>query len=170
MIWLKRILLGFAAIVIWIALTALFLSKERLCNMAIETASEKAGVSLCYTGRDASMLGCSMKQITLLYGCSPVAKIQKAALYPWRVEAAGIRVEGLAADMIPPAIESILFEPLSGKISSRGDFGVLSGRVSWGSRTLTLELLPSSLMKRKFSQTLRLFKKRNGKYIYALSF
>jgi len=168
-IWLKRIGLAFAALVLWAVLTAVFVSKERLCNLAVNQAA-KAGVTLCFTDRDASPLGCSMKNVTLLYGHSPVARIGEAAFLPWKIAVRNIKVEGLAADMIPANIESVTFRPLSGKLHSNGDFGVLEGRVSWSSRTLTLELLPSSLMKRRFTQTLRMFKKRNGKYTYALSF
>ncbi len=170
MIWVKRILIFITAFTLGIFLVVLFISKERLCNLAINTLSENAGITMCYMDRETSTTGCSIKNITLLYGHSPVAKVKSAEFHPWIAEVSGIRIEGIAADMLPPSIESIRFEPLSGKVYSRGDFGVINGRVSWSSRTLTLELLPSSLMKRKFGRTLRMFKTKGGKYIYALSF
>ncbi len=170
MIWVKRILTVLAAVAVWAVLTAAFISKERLCNMAVNSAAEKAGVTLCFDGYGAGAFGCGMKHITLLYGHSPVAKIKKADFSLWKMEASDIRLEGIAADMMPEKIETVTFLPLSGKIRSTGDFGVLDGNISLSGRKIMLELKPSSLMKRRFSTTLRTFRYRNGKYTYAISF
>ncbi len=170
MIRVKRISAVLSAAVAFVLLTALFISKERLCNMAVNSAAEKAGVTLCFDGYGAGAFGCGMKHITLLYGHSPVAKIKKADFSLWKMEASGIRLEGLAADMMPEKIETVTFLPLSGRIRSTGDFGVLDGNISLSGRKIVLELKPSSLMKRRFSATLRTFRYRNGKYTYAISF
>ncbi|BBG66540.1 hypothetical protein NNO_1837 [Hydrogenimonas sp.] len=168
--WVKGIALALSAVVVWVLLTLLFVSKERLCNTALNSAAEKAGVTLCFDGYDSSALGCSMKRITLLYGHSPVAKIKKADFSPWKIEVSGIRLEGIAADMLPAKIESVRYTPFNGRVSARGDFGVLDGNVSLMKRKAEFVLLPSSLMKRRYSAALRTFRYKNGRYRYDLSF
>ncbi|WP_456402861.1 hypothetical protein [Hydrogenimonas sp.] len=169
MIWLKRSFLALLAVALWVVLSLLFLSKERLCNGAVEAAASK-GVTLCYDGRTASMLGCRLERTTVLYGHAPVAKVGLALFTPWKIEISKIRLEGLAASMLPPKIATVRFEPLGGTIYAEGDFGVLRGDVAWSGRRVNLELTPSSLMKREFGATLREFRQKNGKYTYALSF
>jgi len=168
-IWLRRTVVTLLSIVLFVALTLLFLSKERLCNAAIEAAASK-GVTLCYDNRTASVLGCRLERATVLYGHAPVAKIGRAVFTPWSVEVSRIRLEGPAASMLPPKIASVRFRPIGGTIYAEGDFGILRGRVAWAGRRVTLELTPSSLMKREFGSTLREFRRKNGKYTYALSF
>ncbi len=169
MIWLKRIFVVFSAIIVWGVLTILFVSKERVCNLAVKSAA-KAGVTLCFDGYHPSPLVCSMKRITLLYGHSPVAKIKKADFSLVKIAFSDIRLEGMAANVFPKKIESVTYLPLSGRFSSRGDFGILKGEVSLIERKAEFVLLPSSLMKKRYSATLRIFRHKNGRHYYAVSF
>ncbi|BDY13459.1 hypothetical protein [Hydrogenimonas cancrithermarum] len=169
MIWLKRILFTLAAMTLWIALTLLFVSKERLCNAAIEAASE-AQVNVCYDTRTTSPIGCSIERMTLLYAHSPVAKVGALRITPLELALSSIRLEGMAASLVPPNIRSVTVRLLPGTIRAEGDFGTLEGDISWRTRTVTLRLTPSSVMRRNFVSTLRYFSLKNGKYTYATSF
>ncbi len=170
MIWFKRSLITLFAIVLWALLTLLFISKERVCNALINSAAAKAGITFCIEKKDSSMVGCEADRVTLLYGHSSVAKARSVDISPYEVSVTGVKLEGAAKEFLPPKIESILYKPISGEIYSQGDFGVLKGVVSWGDRKVSLELLPSSLMKREFRQTLGMFKMKKGKYRYDFSF
>lgn len=169
MIWLKRIALFLAALLLFVAAAGLFVSKERLCNLALQKLAESK-VTLCYDERKTSPLGCEQKFTTVLYGHSPVAAVKSFTLQPWRVEARGVRLEGMAAKLVPPRIESVRFDPLAGTLHARGDFGELTGTVAYAERKISLALKPSSLMKRSHSQALRQFRYQNGAYRYELAF
>ncbi len=169
MIWLKRIGWGMAGLLLWVVLTGLFLSKERLCNALIERAGTY-GITLCFERTERLPLGCALRRLRVEYADSPVARIDTFSVKPWRVEADRIRLSGLAADALPPRIEKVLFLPLEGKIHAVGDFGTLDGDLSYRRRTLTLRLTPSTLMRGKYRATLRTFKPKDGKYLYETSF
>lgn len=170
MIWLKRALLAILALLLWALLALTFVSKDRVCNYAINTPLAKAGVTFCLKEKEGSFAGCLMKGVTVSYGHSPVAKVEKVNISPLGVEALSITLQGLAKDLIPAKIASATYNPLSGKLAAEGDFGVLKGEVSLIKREVALQLLPSSLMKREYKQALKLFKFKNGKYTYAISF
>ncbi|WP_457595722.1 hypothetical protein [Hydrogenimonas sp.] len=169
MSWLKRVLAGLALLLLFLAAAPLALSKERLCNAALE-ALKREKITLCYDERRTSPLGCEQKFTTILYGHSPVAKVKALRAYPTKVEAEGIRLEGLAAGFLPPRISLVRFDPLTGHLYAKGDFGELKGKVSWTQRRVALELLPSSVMKRKYRQAMRLFTFKDGKYRYETAF
>ena len=165
MIWLKRFTLAIVALLFLIVATGLFVSKERLCNLALRKLAESK-VTLCYDERHTSPLGCKQKRTTVLYGHSPVAAVKSFRLLPWCIEAQGVRLEGMAANFFPPRIESVHFDPIGGRLEAQGDFGQLSGMIDYGKRKISLTLNPSSLMKRSYSQVLRQFKYQNGAYRY----
>lgn len=167
MIWLKRIALFLAALLLFVAAAGIFVSKERLCNLALQKLSE-AKVTLCYDERKTSPLGCEQKFTTVLYGHSPVAAVKSFSFLPWHIQARGVRLEWMAARLVPPRIESLRFDPLSGTLHALGDFGELTGTVAYGKRKISLTLKPSSLMKRSYAQALSRFKYQNGVYRYEL--
>jgi hypothetical protein len=169
MIWLKRIGMGVAALVIWIALTLTFISKERLCNALIEKASQEK-VTLCYEKRATSADGCELRFVTLLFAHSPVAKVKTFSATPWRVTAKGIRLTGMAASAFPPRITLLKISPIAGEIYAEGEFGTMRGTFSLAARHLTLWLTPSSIMQREYRSTLRMFKRKNGKFVYETAF
>jgi len=169
MIWLKRIGAFSALLLLWAALTTLFVPKDRLCNAALD-ALAKREVTLCYEKRETSALSCRMRYTTLLFAHSPVAKIRTLALTPLRIEAEGIVLQGMARDALPPRIAHIEVLPLSGDIRARGDFGTLQGKIDWRARKVTLRLEPSARMTRDYRGTLRYFKRKNGKYLYETAF
>ena len=167
--WIKGILLMIPVLLIWAAATGLFLSKTRLCNAALaKLATQKVGV--CYDRRTASPLGCSLRRTRILYDHSPVAAVHTLKLTPWRIEARGIRLEGMAASLFPPRIEAIRFDPLRGSIEAYGDFGRLTGRIDYFKRIVTLLLTPSALMRRDGRQLLSAFRYKNGRYRYVIRF
>jgi hypothetical protein len=168
-IWLKRVLFTLVSITLWVALTLLFVSRERLCNAAIEAAS-KARINVCYDTRTTSPAGCDIERITLLYAHSPVAKIRTLQITPLEIVLSSIRLEGIAASLMSPNIRSVTIHLLPGTITAEGDFGTLKGEISWRKRTVTFQLVPSSIMRRNFGSTLRYFHLKNGKYTYAASF
>ena len=169
MIWVKRIALLITAITLWLILTPLFISKERLCNGVIEMAA-KEQISFCYAQRHTSMIDCYVKDLQILYATSPVAKIREFKVALWQIHANHIHLEGIAASLLPPSIETITIHPIEGLIHARGDFGTLEGHIMWHKRTIELTLKPSSLMRKKFASTLRYFKSSHGKYLYVTSF
>ncbi len=75
MIWVKRMALFVTAITLWLILTPLFISKERLCNSVIEMAG-KEQVTFCYAQRHTSQIACQIKYLQIIYATSPVAKIR----------------------------------------------------------------------------------------------
>ncbi len=169
MIWVKRLLIGLAALVVWIVLVSLFVSKERLCNLAMQEAA-RAQVTFCYEGRRSSPIGCDTTKMRVNYAHSPVAQIASLTVRPWRLEADGIKLQGIAASLMPANIRFVRFDPLSGKVRAEGDFGTLNGELSWPKRRLTLRLKASPLMRRDFAQSLRYFSVKNGEYIYVAAF
>ena len=169
MIWAKRIAAAAGALLIWALLTFAFISKDRLCNGIIERLAQEK-VTLCYDRRTTSMTGCEMRFVTLLFVHSPVAKIKAFSATPWKIVADGIRLEGMAADAFPPRIERVTILPLGGTISAEGDFGTLRGTFSLSKRHLSLQITPSSLMQRNYRSTLRMFKQKNGKFVYETAF
>lgn len=169
MIWVKRAALVLGAALIWLALFTAFVSKERVCNGLIERLSAEK-VTLCYDTRSASMDGCEMKFLTLLFAHSPIAKIKSLSVTPWKIEADGIRLEGMAAGAFPPRIKQVTIHPLKGTISAEGEFGTLRGTFSLGERRLFLQIAPSALMQRNYRSTLRMFKQKNGKFVYETAF
>ncbi|WP_456389722.1 hypothetical protein [Hydrogenimonas sp.] len=169
MIWAKRALFALTGIVIWVALTVLFISKERLCNAAIEAAS-KAQVGICYDERTASPIGCDMQRMTLLYTHSAVAKVRNVRISLLEIRLSSIHLEGIAASLLPANIYTATIRLLPGTIKAKGDFGTLKGEISWRTRSVRLVLSPSPLMRKNFTSTLRYFNLRNGKYIYVASF
>ncbi|WP_353661202.1 hypothetical protein [Hydrogenimonas sp. SS33] len=167
--WLKRTGILLVALLAWAFFTGLFLSKERLCNLALQEL-QKEQVTLCFEERKTSPAGCEQKFTTLLYGHSPIAKIKALRLTPWSLSLQSIRLEGIAASLLPPRIEKAEFHPLTGTLYARGDFGTLEGTLSYRRRRIRLVLTPSSLMKRSYRQALREFKPKNGKYLYETGF
>ncbi|WP_456450439.1 hypothetical protein [Hydrogenimonas sp.] len=169
MTWVKRIAAAVGLVLLFASLVPLFLSKERLCNAAID-ALAKEEVTLCYEKRRTSPLGCETKFTTLLFAHSPIARIKRFSATPWRIEAEGVRLVGMAQSALPPRIAKVEVAPLEGAIRARGDFGTLEGRIDWLGRKVTLTLQPSSLMRRDYRGTLRHFKPKNGKYLYETAF
>ncbi len=167
--WIGRISLMIAALLIWLGGTGLFLSKARLCNDALQKLS-KESVGICYDHRQASLAGCRLKRVTLLYDHTPVAAVRSFALLPWRIEAQGIRLEGMLGNLLPPHIESVRFDPLTGILEARGDFGDMRGHVFYWDRKISLSLKPSALMKRRYRQILGEFRYINGSYRYETRF
>jgi hypothetical protein len=169
MIWVKRMALFVTATTLWLILTPLFISKERLCNSVIEMAA-KEQVTFCYAQRQTSMIDCHIKYLQILYATSPVAKIRDLEVSLWQIRANHIRLEGIATSLLPPSIETITIRPIEGLIHAKGDFGTLEGQIMWHKRTIEFTLKPSSLMRQKFASTLRYFKFSDGKYLYVTSF
>ncbi len=167
--WLKRIIAAVAILFLWFALTLALVSKERLCNAVIEKAA-KENVTLCYERRSASLFGCDIASMTLLFAHSPIAKIGKFSATPWKIAAEGIQLEGMAASALPPRIANITILPLKGQIRAMGDFGSIDGTFSLTERTIRLYLTPSSLMRREYRSTLQMFKRKNGKFVYETAF
>ncbi len=169
MIWMKRLLLFLVTAALWIVMTFLFVSKERVCNAALEMLA-KEEITLCYEKRETSPLSCEIDYTTLLFAHSPVARIKRFSLDPLEIVAENIHLEGMATQALPPRIERLVIEPLKGVWYARGDFGTAEGKFSLSERKISLTLTPSSLMRKKYGSTLRMLIKKNGKYIYETTF
>ncbi|WP_201353973.1 hypothetical protein [Hydrogenimonas urashimensis] len=170
MIWVKRAGIAIVSLVLWLALAAALVSKERLCNAVINSVAHQENITLCYDGRTTTSTGCTMRYVHLLFAHSAVAKIKTFSATPWRITAEGIRLEGMAADAWPPRIKSFILSPWSGRIHAEGDFGILDGTFSVAKRRVALQLTPSSIMRRQYRSTLRMFKQKNGKFVYETAF
>ncbi len=169
MIWVKRVAIAIGALLAWLALTLLFVSKERVCNAAIDTLA-KEKVTLCYEKRTVSLASCRIDFAKVLFMHSPVARVKKFSATPLQITAEGIRLEGMATNAMPSRITKVVYSPLSGELKAEGDFGKLVGRISLAKRRVKILLTPSPLMRRSFRSTLRLFKQKNGKYLYETKF
>ena len=87
-----------------------------------------------------------------------------------------IELSSTLSSMLPTEIKKVtllytLLHPLTVELSAVGAFGTLHADVNLKERKMSAVLQPSDIMKRKYRQALRNFKKQaNGEYEYVQSF
>ncbi len=87
-----------------------------------------------------------------------------------------IHLDDTMKSFLPLDIESVdikysIFNPLNILIHAKGDFGEASAKVNILDKKVSASLEPSGIMKKRFSQTLKMLKKsKEGGYTYEKSF
>lgn len=122
----------------------------------------------------------SLHDIDLSYDSIESAKIQnveiKLFVFFNHIRIENIELSDVAASFLPLKIHKLdikytLLNPLEILASSKGEFGEASARVNILDRNASVILIPSELMKKKYTKTLRTLKKNTeGSYEYAKNF
>jgi PHD/YefM family antitoxin component YafN of YafNO toxin-antitoxin module len=92
------------------------------------------------------------------------------------IDIKNIKIASVASAYIPTNISNVklsytIFNPLVVKGNSNGEFGKIKAKYEILNKKLTIYLKPSKKMFRKYSRSLRYFKKdANGEYVYAKTF
>ena len=108
------------------------------------------------------------------------ASIASMTLSPWlfynTLFLKDINVSSAAASFIPTHVDSVqlnysVLAPTRVQMEASGEFGTAYGTLSLRSKELNITLLPSSLMSRKYRQSMRLLKRdKSGRYHYDKQF
>ncbi len=92
------------------------------------------------------------------------------------VEVENIELSSVAASMIPTKVSTLtikhqLYDPLHINVNAVGEFGEVKVLLNILERSLHLELIPSTLMKKEYKNTLQnLEKSENGEFTYDKTF
>lgn len=168
MIWLKRTGLGLGAFVLFVVLTLLFVSGERLCNFGLQQLSER-GVSVVYASKNSHPLGCSIQEGMVYFNSLPIAIAGSVSVDLTALRLKNVTMQGVVASSYPYGIERIDFSPLTGSIGAKGDFGNAEGTVSLFQRRIHLLITPTNKFPNELVGLLHL-KNENGKYVYDKTF
>ncbi len=88
-----------------------------------------------------------------------------------KMEATGISLHGIAASVLPKKINKIeimhsFLDPTNILLLGNGDFGKLTGRIDIFEQKVFINLIPSTIMKKKYSYVLKYLKKNKKNYTY----
>ena len=88
-----------------------------------------------------------------------------------KMEANGIGLHGIAASFFPKKIKKLeivysLLDPTNILLSGNGDFGKFTGYVEIVEKKVVINLVPSSILKKKYSYLMKYLKKNKKYYTY----
>ena len=122
----------------------------------------------------------TLRDIDVSYDSIESAKVENAEIELFvffnHIGIENIELSDMAASFLPLKIENLdikytLLNPLKVFATSKGEFGEASATVNILDKNVSVLLVPSDLMKKKYSKTLRNLKKNaEGGYEYAKTF
>ncbi len=160
--WIGKIALVFF-------LVLLFLPKDSFYYIAKDFA-KKEGLELFEKEADDGFFGAKISGVQAVFGGPEVASVDTLHLGLFGARAEEIKVGSIFSNYIPKRLEYVTISFLSLGFSAKGEFGFLQGSLSPLSRSVTLELIPSSEMATNYKNTLRFLKLENGKYVFTKNF
>lgn len=156
----------------------IFLPKEQFYYFLEKQLSTKS-IIVSNEIVDEKLFGINIKDAQLYYDGINFALVNNidmtTFLFYNSVNFDSLRVSKSFSNFLPSNIDNLklkysILDFSSIKILSKGDFGEFEGKISIFDNKIIGELKPSNIMKTKYSNLLRRFKKVNGKYIYEFRF
>ena len=174
----SKIMYFILCIVLFLEIVVYFLPKKQIWFYT-QQKLEKYYISLNSKGYKDKGYEFLLKDNSLKYDKLNVATSKKIEVFPLifinKVKIKNIKLSEVLSDMFPSKIEkaTLYWSPLCGykiEIEAKGDMGNAHGFIDVLHRKVVIDLEPSKIMKRRFSRTLREFKKVKTGYRYVKTF
>jgi hypothetical protein len=175
---MKKIFKLFVYLLLFILFFLIFLPKESFYNFA-EKELAKQNIILSNEIRIENLFSLDINKLKIYYEGIEGANIKNINVLSFffysKVNIENIKLLDSLSSFFPPKIANInlshsILDYENIDLIGNGDFGSVAGQINILSRTVTLNLKPSSKMKIKYSKILSQMKLKEGKYIYEYRF